>query len=77
MAEDKRFERFAAFITVRSQYSETFAPDDITVGSGGDLGIDAIAIVVNGSLVTDVDSFSDLMSDSVDYLDVSFIFVQA
>jgi hypothetical protein len=77
MDEDKRFERFAAFITVRSQYSETFAPDDITVGSGGDLGIDAIAIVVNGSLVTDVDSFADLMSDAVDYLDVSFVFVQA
>ena len=77
LPEDKRFEHFSAFITVRGQYSETFAPEAIVVGSGGDLGIDAIAIVANGSLVTDVDSFSDLMSDGVDYLDVSFIFVQA
>jgi AIPR protein len=75
--EDKQFEHFAAFITVRSQYSETFSPEDIVVGSGGDLGIDAIAIIANGALVTDVDSFNDLMSDGVDYLDVSFIFVQA
>jgi hypothetical protein len=50
LPEDKRFEHFSAFITVRGQYSETFAPEAIVVGSGGDLGIDAIAIVANGLL---------------------------
>lgn len=52
-------------------------PDEIVVGSGGDLGIDAIAIVTNGSLIMDVDQFNDFISDGIEYLDVSFIFVQA
>jgi len=75
--EDKQFEHFTGFVTVRSQYTETFLPDEIVVGSGGDLGIDAIAIVTNGSLIMDVDQFNDFISDGIEYLDVSFIFVQA
>jgi len=39
---------------------------------GGDTGIDAIGIIVNGSLVTDVDAIVDL-ADRSDYLDVMFV----
>jgi len=77
LPEEVQFEHFAAFITVRRHYSETFDPGDIIVGAGGDLGIDAIAIIVNGVLVTDIDSFEELLEGGVDYLDVMFIFVQA
>lgn len=74
--QDKRFEHFASYVTVRRQYSETFDTEEIVTGAGGDIGIDAIAIVVNGSLVTDLDSLKELTAES-DHLDVMFIFVQA
>jgi hypothetical protein len=40
-------EHFAAFATVKRHYNRTFDPTDMVVGSGGDTGIDAIAIIVN------------------------------
>src|SRR5713226_5269154 len=50
LPQDKRFEHFASYVTVRRQYSETFDTEEIVTGAGGDIGIDAIAIIVNGSL---------------------------
>jgi hypothetical protein len=76
LAEDKQFEHFAGYITVRRQYSETFDTSDIVTGSGGDTGIDAIAVIVNGILMTDVESFED-HAERAGSLDVTFIFVQA
>jgi hypothetical protein len=76
LPEDKRFEHFASYVTVRRHYSETFDTSDIVTGSGGDSGIDAIAIIVNGSLVTDVEDFEDHANRTTS-LDVIFIFVQA
>jgi hypothetical protein len=77
LPEDQRFEIFAAYICVRRHYSETFDPGDIVCGHGGDLGIDAIAIIVNGVLITDVDTLEELINSGADYLDVMFVFVQA
>jgi len=76
LAQDKRFEHFASYVTVRRQYSETFDTEEIVTGAGGDIGIDAIAIIVNGSLVTDLDSLKEITAES-DHLDVMFLFVQA
>jgi hypothetical protein len=45
-------------------------------GSGSDTGIDAIGVIVNNNLVTDVDDIEDLL-EAVGYLDVMFVFVQA
>jgi hypothetical protein len=56
LPEEDRFEHFCSFITVRRHFSETFDTADIVVGSGGDTGIDGIAILVNGSLITDLES---------------------
>jgi len=72
LPEEKRFEHFASFIVVKRHHPSTFDTADIVVGEGGDTGIDGIAIIVNGSLVTDIDDESDS-----GLLDVSFIFVQA
>ena len=58
LPEDKRFEHFACYITVRRQYSDTLDTDDIVAGSGNDTGIDGIAIIVNGSLATDVETLA-------------------
>jgi hypothetical protein len=77
LPEKDRFEHFAAWLTVRRHYSDsTFAPGDLVTGSGGDTGIDAIAIIVNNNLVTDVDTVEDLLALN-GYLDVTFVFVQA
>src|SRR4029453_8512874 len=77
LPEKDRFEQFSAWLTVRRHYSDsTFSPADLVTGSGGDTGIDAIAIVVNNNLVTDVDTVEDLLTLN-GYFDVTFVFVQA
>lgn len=77
LGEDVRFEHFATWLTVRRHYSETtFSPAELVTGNGDDTGIDAIAIIVNNNLVTDVDTIEDLLAVN-GYLDVTFVFVQA
>jgi hypothetical protein len=73
--KDRRFEHFAAYIAVRRQYGETFNPGDVVTGKGGDTGIDGIAIIVNGTLITDLAALADIGSSAS--LDVTFVFVQA
>jgi hypothetical protein len=76
LSEDKQFEHFAAFLTIGKFLSEGFNTSEVVIGSGGDTGIDGLAIIVNGSLVDDVSSVSEF-ADQNGFLDVSFIFVQA
>jgi AIPR protein len=77
LSQDKKFEHFAAFVTVHRHYNgETFITDEIHTGGPNDTGIDAVAILVNGSLVVDVESLAE-HADVSGHFDVSFIFVQA
>jgi hypothetical protein len=82
LEQAKAFEHFSAFITVHRSYADTFDTEDIVTRSdedskgGGDTGIDGIAIIVNGQLVTDVESFEE-QADLSGNLDVCFVFVQA
>jgi hypothetical protein len=76
LSEDKRFEHFAAFVTARRHFSESFDTNDVITGSGGDTGIDAIAVIVNGSLVADLEELREQITVA-GYLDVTFVFVQA
>lgn len=73
LPEDKRFEHFSCFITVGRHYSESFDTEDILVGSA--TGIDAIAVIVNGELITDAESVQG--TEAIGELDVTFVFVQA
>ena len=67
---------FVSAVTIRRHYNgETFDTSDILVRGGGDLGIDAIAILVNGSIVTDIESLQE-HADVSGHFDVTFIFVQ-
>lgn len=76
-SEDSRFEHLAAWLAVRRHHSDyTFNPSDLVTGSGGDTGIDAIGVIVNNNLVTDVDDVDSLIEVN-GYLDVTFVFVQA
>jgi hypothetical protein len=76
LPEDRAFEHFCGWLITSQYHSETFSTDDITVGSGGDSGIDCISILVNGSLVTDADEVAEL-EQANGYIDATFVFVQA
>src|SRR5947209_17305476 len=76
LPEDKQFEHFVAFITLRRHHTRTFDTTDMVIGDGADTGVDSIAIIVNGALVTDVDSVAEL-AERNGYLEVNFIFTQA
>ena len=76
LPEDRAFEHFCGYLATGKHYAESFSSDDISVGSGGDVGIDCIAVIVNGCLVTEPQEIDDL-GESNGYLDVSFILVQA
>jgi len=70
------FEHFANFCVVSQDYGEEFDVDDIHTGGGDDLGIDGLAIIVNGALVSDPSEVDDLASTNK-YLEAEFIFCQA
>src|SRR5512139_1339222 len=76
LPEDKQFEHLAAFSMLSRHYSRAFKTQDVVLGGGGDIGTDAIAIIVNNNLITDVDQVHDL-ADQNGYIDATYIFVQS
>jgi hypothetical protein len=76
LEEDERFEHLTAFLTIRRHFSRALDTMAVVVGKGGDTGIDAIAVIVNGALIIDVDQVQEML-DQNGYLEASFIFVQA
>lgn len=76
LPEEKAFEHFSSFLAVSSHFTASFSSDDIVVGAGGDCGIDAIAIIINGNFVTEPEEVDDLARTN-GYLDVTFIFTQS
>ena len=76
LSEDKQFEHFSAFSMIRRHYSRNFNTDDVVLGGGGDTGIDAIAIIVNNVLITDIDQLEELYVLN-GYIEPVFIFVQS
>lgn len=76
LSGDKQFEHFAAYSVVSSRFTEEFYTSDLVVGDGGDLNVDAFAVMVNGRLANDADYIDDVLSLN-GYLDAEFIIVQA
>ena len=76
VSEETCFEHFAAYLATSRHVADTFDTADLVAGAGGDTGIDAIAILINGSLVTDSELVAELAKTN-GYLDVTFVFVQA
>jgi hypothetical protein len=74
--ESVLFEHFVNFCAVSNEYSEEFDVEDVHTGGGDDLGIDGLAVIVNGTLVFDADEVADLAATNK-YLEVDFIFCQA
>lgn len=75
-SEPEQFEHFVNFIILSREYSESFDLSDIHVGQAGAPGIDGLAIIVNGALVTEEEEVDNLM-EANNYLDVNYVFTQA
>lgn len=74
--ESKDFEKFAIYSIVSNEYNKTFDVNSLVLGAGGDLGIDGMAIIVNGLLVESIDEIEDLLLYN-GYLEVEYVIVQA
>ncbi|MEQ9106093.1 MAG: AIPR family protein [Limnobacter sp.] len=74
--EPELFEHFVNFCVISNEYGEEFDVDEVHTGGGDDLGIDGLAVIVNGALVDDEQEINDLANLNK-YLEVEFIFCQA
>lgn len=70
------FEKFANYSVISNEYTKTFDVDLVSVGSGGDTGIDGLGIIVNGHLIDDTDEVDELLSNN-GFLEATFIFIQS
>lgn len=66
------FEKFVAYVVTSPHIDAAIDYENVMTGSGGDTGLDAIAMVVNGELVTDPDEI-DALASSGATLDVTYI----
>lgn len=69
-------EHFVNFCSVSTEYGEEFDVEDLHTGGGDDLGIDGVAVIVNGTMVRDAEEVDDLASTNR-YLEVELVFCQA
>ena len=76
LSGSEAFERFATYCVISREHPETFNVEDVVVSGGNDTGIDGIAVIVNGSLITTVEELEDLLQSS-GYIEATFVFVQA
>lgn len=70
-----RFERFVNFAVVSSEQSDTFDVEDVS-GPGDEVGIDGLAVIVNGALVTTPEQVADLASRN-GYVEATFVFISS
>jgi len=59
LSEDTAFEHFCGTMVTAKHFSDSISSDDLSVGDGGDCGIDCVAIIVNGCLVTEPEEGRD------------------
>lgn len=73
----KQFEMFASYCAIAQQYTEIFDLNDTLTGAGGDCGIDGIAIIANGTMITSKEEVDDLIELNKGLADMLFIFIQS
>lgn len=75
--KSKQFEMFASYCAIAQQYTEVFNLNDVLTGAGGDCGIDGIAIIANGTMITSSEEVDDLIELNKGLSDMIFIFIQS
>ncbi|WGV24604.1 AIPR family protein [Halotia branconii] len=76
LEQSKLFEYFVNYCIISRLYPERFPLEDISVGGGGDMALDGVAIIVNDNLVFSPEEVDDLKA-KLHRLDVKFIFIQS
>lgn len=75
--QSKQFELFASYCAIEQHYTDSYSLSDIMTAEGDDCGIDAIAIIINGTMITSKEEIDDLLELNRSLSDISFIFIQA
>lgn len=75
--ESKDFENFVNYSILSNEYNKTFSIDALETGNGHDTGIDGIAIILNGILLSDLSEAEDVLETHDSNLEVDFIFIQS
>ncbi|MBC9229498.1 AIPR family protein [bacterium SPL81] len=75
--ESKDFENFVNYSIISNEYNKTFSIDALETGNGHDTGIDGIAIILNGILLSDLSEAEDVLQTHDSNLEVDFIFIQS
>lgn len=81
IADGLAFERFVNYTILRSHQPDAFNGDSelfdtVNIGGTQDMGIDGIAIKLNGLIIRDINEVEDLVS-KFPRLDIEFIFIQS
>jgi hypothetical protein len=71
----KRFERFVNFCVVSTEQPETFNVEDVS-SPGSEVGVDGIAVLVNGALVTSPEQVDQLAAAN-NFVEATFVFTSA
>lgn len=74
--ESVAFEHFANYCILVSEFVDTLELEEVWAGGGNDTGLDGIAIIVNGALVTSPEQVDDLAEQN-SYVEATFVFTQA
>lgn len=74
--EATKFEHFSNFSIISKLFRGSFELDDIHAGSGGDCGVDGLALLVNGRIIIDEDELRDVV-ETTSHLDADITFIQA
>lgn len=70
------FEKFVNYCVVSRLYPRDFEIDDLSIGGSNDIGIDGVAIIINGNIITDEDEIDYFIKQN-GCLDVTFVLIQS
>jgi hypothetical protein len=77
---EQAFEKYCNYSVLSREYGneplEAYEIEQSSVGNSKDIGLDGIAIIVNGKLIYNQEDITELVNTN-SYLDVTFCFVQA
>lgn len=76
LEEDVQFENFVNFNVISKLYPRDIDIDELSTGGSDDIGIDGIAIIVNGNIIKEEQDI-DFFINHNGVLDVTFVFIQS
>lgn len=74
--DSKDFEKLVNYCVTSNEYSKSFDINLMTIGDGGDTGIDGLAIIANEQLIESKQEIDDLLERN-DALEVTYLFMQS